>query len=92
VSILLFIFCTPVRCNVSEVGLPGVAEATRAMRKTLAQLTAAAPSRTVAGVSEMATLNGASADAMRAAIDRLAELAETVRGEVTRFLDQVHAS
>jgi methyl-accepting chemotaxis protein len=53
---------------------------------------ATAASRTVAAVSETATANRASADDMHAATGRLAALAEGLRGEVARFLEQVRAA
>jgi methyl-accepting chemotaxis protein len=49
-------------------------------------------SRTVHAVSDTAAANGASADEMRGATGRLAELAAGLRGEVARFLEQVRAA
>ena len=53
---------------------------------------ATAASRTVHAVSDTAATNGASADEMRGATGRLAELASGLRGEVARFLAQVRAA
>jgi methyl-accepting chemotaxis protein len=49
-------------------------------------------SRTVMAVSAAAAANGASANEMRAATGRLAELAGGLRREVARFLEQVRAA
>ncbi|HYM02665.1 MAG TPA: methyl-accepting chemotaxis protein [Stellaceae bacterium] len=49
-------------------------------------------SRTVDAVSETASANGGSAEDVRMATGGLAELAEALRGEVSRFLGQVQAA
>ncbi len=53
---------------------------------------ATAASRTVHAVSDTAAANGASAEEMRGATGRLAELAAGLRSEVARFLEQVRAA
>ncbi|HZB93772.1 MAG TPA: methyl-accepting chemotaxis protein [Stellaceae bacterium] len=53
---------------------------------------AGAAARTVRAVSDGAAANGASAEEMRTATGRLAELATGLRGEIARFLDQLRAA
>jgi methyl-accepting chemotaxis protein len=53
---------------------------------------ATAASRTVEAVSDTAKASGGSADELDGATDRLATLADTLRGEVGRFLGQVRAA
>jgi methyl-accepting chemotaxis protein len=80
---------TSISAAVQEQG-----DATRGIAATVQQAAtdATAASRTVAAVSQTAIVNGASADEMRAAIGRLAELADGLRGDVARFVEQVRAA
>ena len=68
--------------------------ATREITRNVQQAAAGATSvsRTVEAVSKTAIATGASADEMRAGTGRLADLAEVLRGEVARFLEQVRAA
>jgi methyl-accepting chemotaxis protein len=68
--------------------------ATRDIAGSVQQAAAGATeaTRTVEAVSDTARANGGSADELDGDTDRLATLADTLRGEVTRFLDQVRAA
>jgi methyl-accepting chemotaxis protein len=68
--------------------------ATRDISRNVQQAAAGATaaSRTVEAVSETAIANGSSADEVRGATARLAELSSTLHTEVGRFLTQVRAA
>jgi methyl-accepting chemotaxis protein len=68
--------------------------ATRDIAGSVQQAAAGATeaSRTVEAVSDTAKASGGSADELDGATDRLATLADTLRGEVAHFLGQVRAA
>ena len=80
---------TAIAAAVQEQG-DATREITRNVQQAAAGATAA--SRTVEAVSETATATGVSADEMRSATGGLAKLAETLHGDVARFLEQVRAA